>query len=57
MTTPTLVVAGVEDQDNGSAPALADSLPNGHYVEVPGGHMSAVTRPELGEAMAAFLTA
>lgn len=57
MTTPTLVVAGVEDQDNGSAPALADALPNGRYDEVPGGHMSAVTRPELGEAMAAFLSA
>lgn len=52
---PALVVCGAEDQDNGSAPALADALPRARYVEVPGGHMSAVVKPELGEAMAAFL--
>lgn len=52
---PALVVCGAEDQDNGSAPALADALPDARYVEVPGGHMSAVVKPELGEAMAAFL--
>ena len=52
---PALVVCGVEDQDNGSAPALADALPHARYVEVPGGHMSSVVKPELGEAMAAFL--
>lgn len=52
---PTLVVAGADDADNGSASALADTLPNAYYAEVPGGHMSAVVRPELGEAMAAFL--
>ena len=32
-------------------------LPNGRYVEVPGGHMSSVTKPELGRAIAAFLAA
>ena len=53
--SPALVVCGAEDQDNGSAPALADALPNAAYVEVPGGHMSSVVKPELGEAMAAFL--
>lgn len=52
---PTLVVAGVEDFDNGSAAALADALPHARYVEVPGGHMSAVAKPELGQAIAAFL--
>ncbi len=54
---PTLVVCGAEDQDNGSAPALAAALPDGRYAEVPGTHMSSVTRPELGEAMASFLSA
>ena len=53
--TPTLVLAGVEDHDNGSAEALAAALPNGRYVAVPGNHMSAVTKPELGTAMAEFL--
>ena len=55
ITRPTLVVAGAEDGDNGSAPALAAALPDAHYVEVPGGHMSAVVRPELGIAIADFL--
>ena len=54
---PALVVAGEEDQDNGSAPDLAAALPNGRYAEVPGGHMSSVVKPELGQAMADFLAA
>lgn len=52
---PALVVAGVEDQDNGSAPDLAGVLPHGRYAEVPGGHMSSVVKPELGQAIADFL--
>lgn len=52
---PTLVIAGADDQDNGSAPDLAAALLNGLYVEVPGGHMSSVAKPELGRAIAAFL--
>jgi pimeloyl-ACP methyl ester carboxylesterase len=56
-TLPVGVVCGAEDQDNGSAPALAEALPNGRYIEVPGGHMSAVVKPELGRAIADFLAA
>lgn len=52
---PTLVLTGAEDDDNGSGEALAAALPQGHYVVVPGNHMSAVTKPELGTAMASFL--
>ncbi len=52
---PTLVVCGKDDDDNGSAPELADALPHARYVEVPGNHMSAVTKPELGQAIADFL--
>ncbi len=54
---PVLVVNGAEDQDNGSAAALAQALPDARYVEVPGGHMTAVVKPELGAAMADFLAA
>lgn len=54
---PTLILSGSEDQDNGPSEALADVLPQGRYAEVPGNHMSAVTRPELGRAMADFLAA
>lgn len=53
--TPTLVVLGAEDQDHGSGAELAALLPNGQHEEVPGNHMSAVTRPELGLAIAHFL--
>jgi len=52
---PVLVASGKDDDDNGSAPALADALPQARYVEVPGNHMSAVTKPELGHAIAGFL--
>jgi pimeloyl-ACP methyl ester carboxylesterase len=54
---PTLVVAGDQDADNGSAQALAAALPDGRYAAVPGNHMNAVTRPELGAAIADFLEA
>jgi pimeloyl-ACP methyl ester carboxylesterase len=51
----TLVLTGAEDDDNGSAEALAAAMPKGRYGVVPGNHMSAVTKPELGAAMADFL--
>jgi pimeloyl-ACP methyl ester carboxylesterase len=54
---PTLVVCGAEDADNGSAKELAAMLSDAAYVEIPGTHMTSVTRPELGEAIASFLSA
>ena len=56
-TMPTQVVCGSEDEDNGSAAELAKALPNAKFAEVPGTHMSSVTKPELGEEIARFLTA
>jgi pimeloyl-ACP methyl ester carboxylesterase len=53
-TMPTLVLCGTEDNDNGSAPHLAEALPNATYAPVPGTHMSSVTKPEFGEALAGF---
>ena len=55
--TPTLVLSGDQDEDNGSPQRLAALLPQGRFVAVPGNHMSAVTRPELGRAIADFLDA
>ena len=55
IVVPTLVLVGAEDDDNGSARELAAALPDDRFVEVPGNHMSAVARPELGTAMADFL--
>jgi len=57
ISTPTLVLTGSDDSDNGSGIALAQTLAAATYVEVPGGHMSCVTKPDLGLAMAAFLAA
>lgn len=57
LTMPTQVICGADDQDNGSAPRLAETLTDATYVEIPGTHMSCVTRKELGEGMAAFLSA
>lgn len=57
LAQPALVVCGAEDFDNGSAASLADVLPDARYVETPGGHMSAVVKPELGQAIADFLAA
>ncbi|HEX6072373.1 MAG TPA: alpha/beta fold hydrolase [Sphingomicrobium sp.] len=56
-TMPTLVLIGSEDEDNGSARELAAALPDASYAEVPGTHMSSVTKPELGEEIARFLAA
>ena len=54
-TMPTLVVCGSEDEDNGSAEELAAALPLATFREVPGTHMSSVTKPQFGEAIAQFL--
>ncbi|PZU59300.1 MAG: alpha/beta hydrolase [Sphingobium sp.] len=54
---PVAVICGADDSDNGNAQALADALPHGRYYEIPGNHMAAVTKKELGQAMVDFLTA
>ncbi len=48
---PVMVLSGAQDTDNGSARALAEALPDATYVEIPGNHMSAVTMPDLGDAL------
>lgn len=57
LTMPTLVVCGDRDRDNGSAEDLVAALPDAVLATIPGTHMSSVTEPELGQAIAAFLTA
>lgn len=52
---PTMVLCGDKDKDNGSAPRLAEALPDARYVEIPGTHMSSVTEGALGDALVAFL--
>ncbi|WP_294120787.1 alpha/beta fold hydrolase [Sphingomonas sp.] len=56
-TMPTLVVCGDQDDDNGSAEELANVLPNATFRETPGTHMTSITKPEFGKAIADFLSA
>jgi pimeloyl-ACP methyl ester carboxylesterase len=53
---PTLVLMGTEDTDTGSGEDLAGALGRGEYKVIPGNHMSAVTKSELGAAITDFLT-
>ncbi len=55
LTMPTMVLCGDKDQDNGSAPKLAETLPDATYVKIPGTHMSSVTEGALGDALVEFL--
>ena len=52
---PTMVLCGDKDQDNGSATRLVEALPDAHYVEIPGTHMSSVTEGAMGDALVEFL--
>jgi pimeloyl-ACP methyl ester carboxylesterase len=54
--TPTLVLMGDEDQDTGSGEKLAAALAQGQFAWMPGNHMSAVTKAEMGAAILSFLT-
>ncbi|WP_265562942.1 alpha/beta fold hydrolase [Sphingomicrobium arenosum] len=56
-TMPTAVICGTEDRDNGDPGALVEALPDARLIEVPGTHMSSVTKRELGAALATFLGA
>ncbi len=52
---PVAIICGRDDQDNGYASALAEALPQGQLIEVLGNHMSAVIKPELGQAIRDYL--
>lgn len=54
---PTAIICGAEDRDNGSPEKLAEAIPDAVHIEVPGTHMSSVVKPELGQAIADFLSA
>jgi pimeloyl-ACP methyl ester carboxylesterase len=55
LSFPIAVICGGDDDDNGSAEALAAALPQGRSFQTPGNHMSAVTKPEFGTAFAHYL--
>ncbi|MBZ6379475.1 alpha/beta hydrolase [Pacificimonas flava] len=49
---PTHVICGAEDIYLNGARELADAIPGASFAEIPGTHMSSVTKPEFGEALA-----
>ena len=53
---PVAVICGEDDADNGSAQDLAEALPHGKLHIVPGNHMSAVVKSDLGQAILAALS-
>ncbi len=55
VTTPTLVISGNTDTDNGSAAELCAALPNARYAEIKGDHMSAIVNPEFAREIVDFL--
>jgi pimeloyl-ACP methyl ester carboxylesterase len=57
LALPVGVICGDEDVYNGSAQALAGLLPNAQFSEIPGTHMSCVTKRDLGVAIREFLMA
>lgn len=56
ITMPTLVLCGAQDRDNGDPQALADALPDGRMVEIPGTHMSSVAEAALGQEIVRYLS-
>jgi pimeloyl-ACP methyl ester carboxylesterase len=56
LNVPVAVICGEDDQDNGSAAALAELLVRGKLITVAGNHMSAVAKPDLGQAFVKALT-
>jgi pimeloyl-ACP methyl ester carboxylesterase len=56
ITVPVLVLAGADDGHNATARELADALPYGRYVMLPGDHYAASRAPEFPAAVAEFLT-
>lgn len=54
---PATVLCGSEDRDNGSPEKLADALPQGHFAEMPGNHMSCVTNPDFARAILSYPSA
>lgn len=56
LTTPILLVCGVDDHDNGSATGLLALLPSATLRQTPGTHLSALRTTEFMDAFTGFLS-
>ncbi len=57
ITTPVLVISGRDDEDNGSAEALAELFENAIAERTPGNHLSTLREGAFRRALVEFLTA
>ena len=55
VSVPVILICGVDDDEVGSPELLAAQLPNTEVVQVPGDHFTANSKPELHQALVAFL--
>jgi pimeloyl-ACP methyl ester carboxylesterase len=55
ITQPVLVVAGVDDVHAGAPEPLAEQIPNGSAVTVPGDHFTSPSQAALHDAVVEFL--
>jgi pimeloyl-ACP methyl ester carboxylesterase len=55
ITAPTLVLAGADDPLAARPQVLADAIPNGRTLVIPGNHFTAVTDPGFAPAIVDFL--
>ena len=55
ITAPTLVIAGEDDTLSPEPQLLADAIPNGQAMTVPGDHSGAKTTPAFINTVATFL--
>jgi pimeloyl-ACP methyl ester carboxylesterase len=55
VTIPTLVVIGDQDHSHPGADALAATMPNARFTQVPGNHFTALASPEFATSIIAFL--
>lgn len=53
--TPTLVLCGSADPEFDEGAELATALSDARFAAIPGNHTSAITKPDLGAAIADFL--
>jgi pimeloyl-ACP methyl ester carboxylesterase len=55
VTTPTLVLCGLDDDLNGDPAILQRAIPNARLVRIPGDHNGALGVPEFREELDAWL--
>jgi len=56
ITSETMVAVGADDERRDAAAELAAAIPGAAFTVIPGNHMSAVMKPDLGRSIAEFVS-